>query len=313
MPRADAPGAGGPPPPGGWVPDWPVPAHVRAFMSTRTGGVSVPPFDSFNLGSHVRDDPAAVARNRQLLAHRLQARPVFLEQVHGVHCVHVAPDTPDATVADACFTQTAGVACTVMVADCLPVLLADTAGRVVAAAHAGWRSLAGAEGEGGEGGILAHTFRQICALPLHPKGDEAINFEYAGAAQPVGGSTVDERPPVVEWVAWLGPCIGPTAFEVGEDVRRAFTTHAGHAAACFQPVAGRAGKYLCDLAGLARLQLAALGVTRVHGNDGSARWCTVSQPGTWFSHRRDAGPLGSTGRMAASVWLAPASGAGGGA
>lgn len=306
MPRAD-PGCIGSDAPtlNGWVPEWPVPAHVHAYMTTRTGGVSVPPFESFNLGSHVQDDPAAVQRNRQLLAQQLQARPVFLNQVHGVDCVPLDPSTPDATVADACFTQTAGVACTVMVADCLPVLLADTAGRAVAAAHAGWRGLVGTQGDGG---VLAQVIKCFAALPLDLNALSAINSMdtvSVGRVPVVGAQTAPDL------VAWLGPCIGPTAFEVGEDVRFAFTAHAPDplgAADCFKPVQGRPGKYLCDLARLARLQLAALGVTRVYGNDGSARWCTVSQPGTWFSHRRDTRLLGSTGRMAACVWMGPACG-----
>lgn len=256
----------------GWVPDWPVPAHVHAFMSTRTGGASVPPFDGLNLGSHVGDDPAAVQHNRDQLARHLCARPVFLNQVHGVACAELAQDTPDATVADACLTQSVGVACTVMVADCLPVLLADSVGRTVAAAHAGWRGLAGSQGNGG---VLAEVVRRFDASPH-------------------------------ELLAWLGPCIGPMAFEVGDDVRVACLAGAHNpegVAACFVPVPHVEGKYLCDLARLARLQLSVLGVSQVYGNDGSAPWCTVSQPGLWFSHRRDAVALGSSGRMAASVWL----------
>lgn len=256
----------------GWVPDWPVPSHVHAFMTARSGGVSSAPFDSLNLGSHVRDDPAAVQRNRQLLAQHIQARPVFLNQVHGNVCVPLTPGTPDATVADACITRHVGVACTVMVADCLPVLFADKDGRAVAAAHAGWRGLAGGQGNGN---VLSEVVGRFDVLPH-------------------------------QLLAWLGPCIGPTAFEVGNDVRAACLSQASDSsgvAACFTPVPDADGKYLCDLARLARLQLSALGVTQIFGNDGSAMWCTVSQPDLWFSHRRDAVALGSTGRMAASVWL----------
>jgi len=309
MPKADNGCASGAlPVPGGWVPDWPVPAHVHAFMTTRTGGVSAAPFDSFNLGSHVRDDPASVARNRQLLAQHVHARPVFLNQVHGVDCVQLNPNTPDATVADACITQTPGVACTVMVADCLPVLLADTAGRTVAAAHAGWRGLAGVNGDGG---VLAQVLKLFCASSHDPCENNAIDFSDQMVAPSLSAVAAYAPPRPADLVAWLGPCIGPSAFEVGEDVRAAFTTHAAvpaEAASCFQPVPGRPGKYLCDLARLARLQLASLGVARVYGNDGSARWCTVSQPGTWFSHRRAATALGGTGRMAGCVWLAPVHG-----
>ena len=309
MQRADTGCAGSDPSGlGGWVPEWPVPAHVKAFMTTRTGGVSAPPFDSFNLGSHVRDDAVAVAHNRQLLAQHLHARPVFLSQVHGNVCAPLTLTTPDETVADACITQTPGVACTVMVADCLPVLLADTAGRTVAAAHAGWRGLAGANGDGG---VLAQVLKLFCASSQDPCEDNAIDFSNQMVPPSLSAAAANGQLVAADLVAWLGPCIGPTAFEVGEDVRVAFTAQAAvpsATAGCFQPVPGRPGKYLCDLARLARLQLASLGVTRVYGNDGSARWCTVSQPDTWFSHRRDAAVRGSTGRMAACVWLAPALG-----
>lgn len=304
MPRVDASGARRPASQlSGWVPDWPVPAHVHAFMSTRLGGVSAPPFGSFNLGSHVQDDPAAVAHNRQLLARHLGTRPVFLNQVHGNVCVTVSAETPDGTVADACFAQNAHVACTVMVADCLPILLADAQGRAVAAVHAGWRGLAGAEGDGG---VLAQTIHLFRALWGDAKTSDAeLSLNSMGAAA-VGASPVLGIPPVHGVMAWLGPCIGPTAFEVGDDVRTAFTAPEpcpSGAAECFQPVVNKPGKYLCDLARLARLQLAVWGVTQVYGNDGSPPWCTVSQPEAWFSHRRDAGPLGSSGRMAACVWL----------
>jgi copper oxidase (laccase) domain-containing protein len=309
MPKADTGCASGAlPVPGGWVPEWPVPAHVHAFMTTRTGGVSAPPFDSFNLGSHVRDDVSAVARNRQLLAQHVHARPVFLNQVHGNVCAPLTLNTPDETVADACITQTPGVACTVMVADCLPVLLADTAGRTVAAAHAGWRGLAGVNGDGG---VLAQVLKLFCASSHDPCENNATDFLGQVAATSLSALAANGQLGAADLVAWLGPCIGPGAFEVGKDVRAAFTAHAAipaETASCFQPVPGRPGKYLCDLARLARLQLASLGVTRVYGNDGSARWCTVSQPDTWFSHRRDANALGSTGRMAACVWLAPVHG-----
>lgn len=311
MPRVDAHSATAAVPQlNGWVPDWPVPARVHAFMTTRTGGVSAAPFDSFNLGSHVHDDPAAVQHNRQLLARHLGTRPVFLNQVHGNGCVTLSANTPDGTVADACFTPAAGVACTVMVADCLPILLADAQGRAVAAVHAGWRGLAGAAGEGG---VLAQIVKHFRALSLDVNASDAMLSSDSSDVTAAGASTAQDGRLLTGVMAWLGPCIGPTAFEVGDDVRTAFTTHAtcppGTAAclpvtaACFRPVANKPGKYLCDLARLARLQLATWGVTEVYGNDGSSPWCTVSQPATWFSHRRDAAPLGSTGRMAACVWL----------
>ena len=135
------------------VPDWPAPPGVHALCTTRAGGVSLPPYDSLNLGAHVGDDPAAVHANRLRLQARVQdvspgARPVFLNQVHGDGVVHLGSGTPDGVDADACVASAPGVACTIMVADCLPVLLADSSGCVVAAAHAGWRGLSGRGGHG---------------------------------------------------------------------------------------------------------------------------------------------------------------------
>ncbi len=247
------------------TPEWPAPAGVHALCTTRAGGVSAPPYDSLNLGDHVNDDPASVQVNRLVLQRSMGARPVFLQQVHGAQVVQLAPGTPDGTQADGCVTTQAGVACTIMVADCLPVLFADPQGRAVAAAHAGWRGLAG---EGGRG-ILEETHARLAA---------------AGS-----GDTL----------VWLGPCIGPSAFEVGDDVKAAFESVDAGAAALFRPHA-TAGKWLADLQGLARRRLAALGITRIYGNDGSDAWCTVGNPSRFFSHRRDR----VSGRFAACIWLA---------
>ena len=252
------------------LPDWRVPSNVRALCTTRAGGVSGPPYDSLNLGLHVGDDPAAVALNRQRLAAALPARPVFLNQVHGHDCLALSADTPDGSLADACTANSPGVVCTIMVADCLPVLLAAADGSRVAAAHAGWRGLAGSCGHGVLEGILK------AFLPLEP------------------ADTAQAAP---EIVAWLGPCIGPGAFEVGNEVRAAFMEALPAAADCFVPCG--AGKWLADLAGLARQRLAAAGVLQVSGNDSSAEWCTFSNPSRFFSHRRD----GVSGRMAACIWL----------
>lgn len=260
--------------PADWlVPDWPAPASVRALFTTRSGGVSAPPFDSLNLGDHVRDAPAAVRTNRERLRSVTGVRPVFLQQVHGTAVVTLQADTPDGTEADACLSTQTGEACTIMVADCLPVLFTNDAGTLVAAAHAGWRGLAG---EGGLG-VLETTVAQLLQ------------------AQPGAASTAQGL------MAWLGPCIGPTAFEVGAEVREAFLAGTPGAAQAFVP-ASSPGKYLADLAGLARLRLQALGLMRIHGNDGSPPWCTATQPSRFFSHRRDAARLGSTGRMAACIW-----------
>jgi YfiH family protein len=247
------------------VPQWPVPAQVRAFCSERTGGVSASPRDSLNLGDHVGDDPAAVAENRRRYGQTLRAHPVFLKQVHGRGVVRLDGATRDGTEADACWTTERGVACTMMVADCLPVLLADREARIVGAAHCGWRGLAGAGG--------SSVLEALCAQ-MKPVAGEASQL-----------------------VAWLGPCIGPDAFEVGPEVRAAFVQHDAGAAACFRPHGD--GKFLADLPALARRRLAALGITAMHGNDGSAQWCTVANTSRFFSHRRDR----VSGRLAASVWL----------
>ena len=268
-----------------WLqPDWPAPPGVRALCTTRAGGVSAAPYDSMNLGDHVGDAPEAVQSNRAALQQAVQGRAVFLRQVHGTGVVELGPQTADGTEADACVSALAGVACTIMVADCLPVLLAHRSGRVVAAAHAGWRGLAG---EGGHG-VLEAVFERFSALAALGKAQGAIEAE---ASQSVASGTL----------AWLGPCIGPQAFEVGAEVRAAFCDRDAGAAAHFVPQAS--GKFLADLAGLARRRLAALGITAVYGNDGSAPWCTVGNPSRFFSHRRDTVALGGSGRLAACVWI----------
>ena len=251
------------------VPDWPVPASVRAACSTRDDdGVSVSPsYASLNLGDHVGDDPRAVAENRARFGQLLQAQPVFLKQVHGWGVERLTAATRDGTEADTCFTTERGVACTIMVADCLPVLLADRQGRVVGAAHCGWRGLAGRAGAG--------------AL-------EALWTAMAPAMQ----SEADQV------LAWLGPCIGPDAFEVGAEVREAFVAGDAANAACFR-AASAPGKFYADLQALARRRLRALGIHAIHGNDGGNAWCTVSNPSRFFSHRRDR----VSGRFAASTWL----------
>ena len=262
-------------PPSWLVPQWTAPAGVRALFTTREGGVSAPPFDSLNLGDHVRDDPAHVRRNRGILHGITGARPVFLRQVHGGHVVEIGAHSPDGLEADACLTTVPGVACTIMVADCLPVLFADRQTRIVAAAHAGWRGLVGMDGPG----VLASTV--------------------AAVLDGVPGTAASDL------LAWLGPCIGPACFEVGDEVRAAFASAGFDVGAAFSPLApARPGKWLANLPLLARQHLRRLGVTAVHGNDGAPPWCTVQQASRFFSHRRDAARLGSTGRMVACIWLA---------
>lgn len=246
-------------------PDWDAGPRVGAAMSERAGGVSDAPFDSLNLGDHVGDDAAAVQANRARWARETGARPAYLRQVHGTAVARLGADAPErpAPEADAAVTTERGVACTVLVADCLPVLLAAPDGRAVAAAHAGWRGLAG--------GVLASALAALCE---------------AAACEPA------------EVAAWLGPCIGPRRFEVGAEVLAAFgASPHGDTAPRFVPRPRPDGslRWLADLSGLARDRLAAAGVRRVSGG----RWCTVEEASRFFSFRRD----GVTGRMAASVWL----------
>jgi len=237
------------------IPDWPAPAHVRALQTTRRGGVSVAPYASLNLGSHVGDVPLSVARNRQSLNTLLPSEPVWLEQVHGT----VVADADRAgcrTVADACIARR-GV-CVVMTADCLPVLLCDRQGSVVGAVHAGWKGLAA--------GVIEATV-------------QAMGVPSDGL------------------MAWLGPAIGPQAFEVGGEVRSEFMRQDPQAAAAFTPshLQGGGVKYLADLYALARLRLHELGITAIYGGDR----CTWSEPEQFFSYRRD----GVTGRQGTFIWL----------
>lgn len=253
----------------GWLqPDWhsPAPARVRALMSTRRVRPSA---------GHVDFDPgregssAAAAENRALLAAALGARPLWLRQVHGVDVVRADQWTlPQAPAADAAVSASAGVACAVLVADCLPVLLCDDAGRAVAAAHAGWRGLAA--------GVLERSVSTLCAAASCTPG---------------------------EVQAWLGPCIGPQAFEVGEDVLQAFgvdpqATAAQQAQQHFvrRDRADGSRRWLADLAALARVRLGRSGVVRIGG--GGQR-CTFSDDSSFFSFRRD----GARGRMVAAIAL----------
>ena len=261
------------------VPQWPVPPRVHALFTTRAGGVSHAPFDSLNLGRPSGDDASAVDINRQRLADAIGYAPVFMNQIHGVACAVLPPaqrapaDGP--IEADAGVTSAPGVVCTVRVADCLPVLLCDDAGRVVAAAHAGWRGLAA--------GVLERSFETFAAQLAQVSG--------SCAARGVARRTL----------AWLGPCIGPRAFEVGPEVRAAFVAANAQAVRHFEP--GTSGKWIADLAGLARMRLQALGITQIHGNDSTPAWCTVGNPSLFFSHRRDSVALGGSGRMAACIWI----------
>ena len=238
------------------IPDWPMPANVRAVCSTRVGGVSTGCYASLNLGDHVGDTPDIVITNRLRYQQSAQmpSAPVWLQQVHGTHVLAVTSQSISGQQADASFTRDPGVVCTVMTADCLPLLLCDSAGTQVAAVHAGWRGLCD--------GIVEKSVRQF------------------------------ENP--TEVIAYLGPAISQTAFEVGAEVRAAFMAVATEAEQAFMP--GAAGKWQADLYLLARQRLHSAGVSQIYGGN----FCTYLQSELFFSYRRD----GQTGRMASSIWLA---------
>ncbi|MBF5038829.1 peptidoglycan editing factor PgeF [Methylophilus sp. 13] len=234
------------------LPDWPAPACVKALQTTRLGGVSQGIYASLNLGDHVKDLPQHVAANRQLLSPYLPSEPVWLNQVHGVRVIDAALSSCLES-ADASFSTRKQVVCVTMTADCLPVLLCDQAGSVVAAVHAGWRSLCD--------GVIEATVK---AMPVEP----------------------------ATLMAWLGPAIGPQAFEVGSEVRAQFMAQDAQAEHAFQ---AHGEKWLGDLYTIARQRLSRLGVTQVYGGGR----CTYREPETFFSFRRD----GDTGRMASLIWL----------
>lgn len=275
----------------GWRPRWPAAPRVGALMTTRAGGVSVGAWGlpgsragGLNLGAHCGDRPDAVRRNRDRLGEALPGAPLWLRQVHGATVIDAdvvgasaaartasgaaaarpidaaarAPVDAPEPEGDASVATRPGTVCAVLVADCLPVLLAASDASAVAAAHAGWRGLAG--------GVLEAA---VEAMRARMVGDARI-------------------------AAWLGPCIGPGAFEVGPEVRERFCDAHRAAAAAFRP-APQPGKWLADLPALARQRLARAGVAHVAGG----RWCTVGDPQRFYSFRRD----GATGRMAACVWI----------
>lgn len=241
------------------IPDWPAPVNVRAVSSKRSGGYSAGAYQSFNLGDHVGDIPTDVERNRQLFSAlaAMPKAPLWLQQVHGTAVARpdlVKLQNGQPVIADAAYSHHAQDICLVMTADCLPLLVCDKAGREVAAIHAGWRGLAA--------GVIEQTLRHFQAAPS-------------------------------DIMVWLGPAIGPQAFEVGAEVRAAFIAQAQSAEQAFSALAN--DKYLADIYLLARQRLAAIGVTAVYGGE----HCTYLQSEDFFSYRRD----GQTGRMASAIWL----------
>ena len=271
------------------TPDWPAPPGVRSAFTLRTGGVSVAPYDSLNLGAGIGDSPQAVAENRRRVREKLglPSEPVWLQQVHGVEVVElgatVAPGAGghsaeaygaevrggpkpgaailgvDSPIGDASVARGAGQVCAIRVADCMPVLFAARDGSAVAAAHAGWRGLVG--------GVLEATVRRL-------------------------------RLPASQLIAWMGPAIGPAHFEVGDEVRAAFMATDLDAAPAF--VANARGRWQCDLYALARRRLTAIGISGIYGSG----WCTFAESERFFSYRRSS----QCGRMAALIWVEPIQG-----
>jgi len=237
------------------LPDWPASARVRSAVSLRAGGVSLASYGSLNLGVHVGDDLACVTQNRERLRAALQlpSEPVWLKQVHGT-AVAQLPAKADTLEADAACSTSVDTVCAILTADCLPVLFCDEAGTVVAAAHAGWRGLLN--------GVLESTVQSM-------------------------------NRPSSQLLAWLGPAIGPQAFEVGSEVREAFVARDAAATQAF--IAGAPGKYQADLYLLARQRLQKVGIERITGGD----LCTYNDAERFYSYRRD----GVTGRMATLIWL----------
>jgi len=240
-------------------PDWPAPDRVRTASTTRLGGVSQPPWHSLNLGSHVQDDPQHVSVNRGRLASELVLKQGAFGWLSQVHGTEIVALPGDGIPeADASITTQPGQVCAILTADCLPVLLRDRAGKQVAAAQAGWR------------GLWAGILEQVVASFTAPS---------------------------AEIIAWLGPAIGPSHFEVGPEVRDEFMTADARAAEAFSTSGARTGHFMADIYCLARQRLEKAGVSAVYGGD---LW-TVSDPQRCYSYRRD----GQTGRMATLIWLEP--------
>ena len=239
------------------IPNWPAPANVKALQTTRNGGISAAPYNSLNLGEHVKDNPLHVAQNRQLFSQFLPSEPVWLNQVHGIDVID-ATNTSCAPSADASYATRKNVVCVTMTADCLPILLCDQAGTAVASIHAGWRSLCD--------GVIEATVKQM---------------------------SVESS----QLMAWLGPAIGPNAFEVGAEVREQFMAKDAKAEIAFKKYND---KYLANIYKIATQRLNSLGITQIYGGGQDEPWCTYTDENHFFSFRRD----GLTGRMATLIWLA---------
>lgn len=235
--------------------EWPSPTGVNAVYSDRLLGVSQSPYDSYNLGDHVGDSPQAVTTNRADFQLSMPEQVCWLQQIHSTKVVDAHAASGQLLEADASVAYKAGAACVVMTADCLPLLLCDKQAQVVAAVHAGWRGLLN--------GVIENTVMKMAVDPQ-------------------------------QIMVWMGPAIGPQAFEVGTEVRQQFIAKSADAALAFRP-SGEPEKYYADIFSLAKQRLNALGINDIY-QQGS---CTYSEPERFFSYRRD----GQTGRMAAAIWL----------
>ena len=246
-------------------PDWAVPQQIKAFCTTRHGGVSKPPFNTLNLGLNAGDDAADVLRNRSLVRSHLPTEPLWLKQIHGVIVSTPASrstSTGKPFEADAAVTNIPNEVLAILTADCMPVLFASKGGDVIGAAHAGWRGLSG--------GVLESTLQEM--LVLSP----GLNPE--------------------DIIAWMGPAIGPTVFEVGEDVLHAFSAQGSTILPkAFKPIAGSSGKYLANLYLLAQDRLRSFGIEQIDGGD----FCAFNDAEKFFSYRRDK----ETGRFASLIWI----------
>lgn len=247
-------------------PSWAVSQRIQAFCTTRQGGLSQSPFNSLNLGLNAGDDSTDVLQNRSILRSTLPAEPLWLKQIHGITVSTPATRSvlsKGPFEADASVTNIPNEVLAILTADCMPVLFTSKSGDVIGAAHAGWRGLSG--------GVLENTIDEMIALSP-------------------GLTTSDIS-------AWMGPAIGPSAFEVGEDVLQAFAQQGQDILSkAFTPIIGTPGKYWADLYLLARDRLRTLGIEQIDGGG----FCTANDPERFFSYRRDK----VTGRFASLIWIA---------
>lgn len=237
-------------------PDWPAPPSIKAFTTTRKFGHSKAPYDKFNLADHVEDDPEAVKKNRQQLREELAlpTQPLWIHQVHGTKVISLDEVHDSSPEADAVITQSPHRVCAVLTADCLPILLCNSEGNEVGAIHAGWKGLLA--------GVIDSTL-------------EALNT------------------PNEQLMVWLGPAIGPDAFEVDAEIRDAYMKRNLNNQSAFKE---KEGHWHGDIYQLAKINLLQLGVHQVYGGN----FCTYTDEQRFYSFRRS---KGVTGRMASIIWI----------